>query len=179
MRRRLFSGNHPDTATNLNNVAACLNALGRHEDALAKFGEALAMFRALSSADQPNLANTMHNMAGCLNRLGRGAEALSCAEAAIEMNRRMLPPDHLHILLAQLNRARALTLLGRFNEAELALLEHAPKLLDRTDVAPAYRKRAVDEAVAFYEAWHAAEPGAGHDAQAAEWRQRLTASPPG
>ncbi len=175
MRQRLFTGDHPDTATNLNNVAACLNALGRHEEALAKFEAALAMFRALSDGDRPNLANTMHNMAGCLNRLGRGAEALSYAEAAIDMNRRMLPPDHLHILLAQLNRARALTLLSRFTEAESVLLEQAPKLLERPDLPAVYKKRAIDGAVALYEAWHAADPERGFDRKAAEWRERLEA----
>ena len=61
------------------------------------------------------------------------------------------------------------TLLGqdRFAEAEPLLIEayetmHAP--------TPArIRKQALERIVKLYEAWKAAEPREGHDAQAAEW----------
>lgn len=33
--------------------------------------------------------------------------------------------------------------------------------------------RAFERVVRFYDAWHAAEPGQGHDERAAEWRAKL------
>ncbi len=44
MRQRLFPGNHPDVANSLNNVAWCLESLGRLEEAMAKFEEATEMY---------------------------------------------------------------------------------------------------------------------------------------
>ena len=71
---------------------------------------------------------------------------------------------------------------GRFDEAEPILLESASGMLEE-DSVPAGElwlgeepvSLAVRRAAEFYAAWHAAEPGAGHDEQAAEWRAELTA----
>jgi len=71
---------------------------------------------------------------------------------------------------------------GRFDEAEPLLIESAWGMLEE-DSVPAGElwlgkepmSLAARRAVEYYEAWHTAEPGAGHDEQAAEWREELAA----
>jgi len=62
--------------------------------------------------------------------------------------------------------------LGRFAAAETTLLE-AQQILEAARGAVDPQTRQVHAALAkLYEDWHAAEPGKGHDASAADWRSR-------
>ena len=61
--------------------------------------------------------------------------------------------------------------LARYREAEALLLRAEPVL--RAAEAPAGRHaECVAALVALYEEWQRAEPGAGHEAKAAQWRGR-------
>ncbi len=77
------------------------------------------------------------------------------------------------------NYARILTALGQFEPAEAQLLEAEARLADATVPIKnegEFRRctRTVTEAfIELYDARHAAEPNAGHDAEAQEWRRRL------
>ncbi len=67
----------------------------------------------------------------------------------------------------------ALAALGRRPEAEALLLQGVPRL--RPQVAAT--TRAVRFLVTFYDQWNRVQPDAARATRAAEWRQRLAASP--
>jgi len=73
--------------------------------------------------------------------------------------------------LAKLGEAR--TGQGRFPEAESTLLEACGLLAAGFGENHERTVKCVQLLVALYDAWHAAEPTAGHDAQAAAWRAKL------
>ena len=176
MRQRVFEGDHPAVATSLNNLAARLSSLGRSDEALPKFEAALEMRQRLFKGDHPAVAESLNNVAACLRSLGRSDEALPKYKAALEMYRRVLPPGHPRALYSQIGLALTLVGLGRHGEAEPLLLD-AVEQCERSNTNRRMHWRSVIKAsVRLYDAWHAAEPGKGHDAQAAEWRVKLPAA---
>ena len=93
MRRRLYAGNHPEIAAGLHNLAACLDHLGRTEEALAHYEAALRMNEELIGDDHPNIVICLNAVGGCLESLGRFDEALVRHEAALAMRRRLTGDD--------------------------------------------------------------------------------------
>ena len=89
------------------------------------------------------------------------------------MDRRLLAAGDPGVLYPQVGLARTFTALGRYVDAE-PLLSDAVVQCERSEAARRPHWRYVAEAsIELYEAWHAAEPGQGHDQQAAEWRAKL------
>src|SRR5262249_14265700 len=79
----------PDIAGGLNNVATCLESLGRHEEALPRLETALAMWRRLFNGDHTRVANGLHNLAHCQRVLGHWAEAEPACAQAFQMSERL------------------------------------------------------------------------------------------
>ena len=68
--------------------------------------------------------------------------------------------------------------LGRHAEAESLLLDAAEQC-DRSEAKRGMHWRSVLKTLPnLYDAWHAAEPGKGYDAKAAEWRAKLSSEQP-
>ncbi|MCH8963861.1 MAG: serine/threonine protein kinase [Planctomycetes bacterium] len=73
----------------------------------------------------------------------------------------------------------------RFVEAEPLLLAMHEQFVGSSDESPSETQASIERLVSLYESWHAAEPGQGYDAKAAEWRAKLpevpqpTGGPPG
>jgi hypothetical protein len=65
----------------------------------------------------------------------------------------------------------------RFALAESNLLEAHPIFVAAPDRGPMHKDtlECVQGLVDLYTAWHAAEPGKGYDAKAAEWKAKLPA----
>ncbi len=166
-------------AASLNNLAECLNSLGRSEEALTKYETALQINQKLYQGNHPAVARSLHNLGGCLKTLGRSAEALPKYEAALEMHRRVLPPGHPYTLYPQIGVAKTLVSLGRHAEAETLLLD-AVEQCDRSEASRRMHWRSVlDWLAQLYDAWHTAEPEKGYDQKAAEWRAKFEALPDG
>jgi tetratricopeptide (TPR) repeat protein len=117
MYQRLVQGDHPRVALSLNNVAYCLQVLGRAAEALPKYEAALAMRERLLKGDHPDVANSLNNVADCLRSLGLAEEALPRYEAALEMYQRLFKGDHPDVALSLNNVALCLQSLGRAAEA--------------------------------------------------------------
>ncbi len=120
MRLRIFGDHdHPDVAWGHNNVAHCLQSLGRPQEALTKFEAALAMrLRLYGDRDHPDVAQSHNNVARCLQSLGRAQEALPKHEAALAMRLRIFGDlDHPDVALCHNNVALCLQSLGRAQEA--------------------------------------------------------------
>ena len=173
MLQRLFAGDHPEVVQVLGNTASCLYSLGRSAEALPMFEAASEMMQRLVKGDDPRILTGLNNVASCLNSLGRSAEALPKFEEALEMSRRLLPPDHPSTLYPQTGLVLTLLRLGRHADAEL-LQRDATEQCERSQSSRRLHWRTVlEQWVALYDAWHAAEPDQGYDAKAAAWRAKM------
>ncbi len=81
MRRALkideqsFGPNHPDVATDLNNLALLLQDTNRLAEAEPLLRRAAAIFERSLGANHPNALITLENYADLLRKLNRNAEA--------------------------------------------------------------------------------------------------------
>ncbi len=60
----------------------------------------------------------------------------------------------------------------RFALAEPLLLAMHEQIVASGDESPSQMQASIERLAEFYESWHTAEPGQGHDAKAAEWRAK-------
>ncbi len=123
---------HPGVAMGHNNLAACLESLGRAQEALPKFEAALAMkLRISGDRDHPDVAMGHNNVAYCLQSLGRAQEALPKFEAALAMWLRLYGDrDHPGVATGHNNVAACLHSLGRAQEA-LPFAERSADVVER------------------------------------------------
>lgn len=68
---------HPDTLTSRSNLAACLESLGRAEEAEPMLRATLADRERVLGPDHPDTLNSRNNLAQCLEHLGRAEEAFA------------------------------------------------------------------------------------------------------
>ena len=62
MRKRLFTGDHPDVASSLNNLAGLYNSQGRYSEAEPLYLDALAMFEQVLGTNHPNTITVRNNL---------------------------------------------------------------------------------------------------------------------
>ncbi|MFN9559165.1 MAG: tetratricopeptide repeat protein, partial [Dolichospermum sp.] len=75
MKRRLFTGDHPDVATSLNNLASLYHKQGKYSEAEPLYLDALEMTKRLFTGDHPNIATSLNNLAGLYDSQGKYSEA--------------------------------------------------------------------------------------------------------
>ncbi|MES9900841.1 MAG: tetratricopeptide repeat protein [Sedimenticola sp.] len=117
---------HPDTLTSLNNLAACLDTLGRAGEALPLFQQTLEQRREGLGDKHPDTLTSLNNLAACLDTLGRAGEALPLYEQVLEHRREGLGDKHPDTLSSRNNLAACLKYLGRDGDA-LPLFQQALK----------------------------------------------------
>jgi tetratricopeptide (TPR) repeat protein/predicted Ser/Thr protein kinase len=172
MCRRLYPDGHPYVALSLGNLAALLRDRGDLAAAEALLREALEMNRRLFPGDSHRLAISLNNLAHLLLDRGDLAAAEPLMREALDMCRKVLPPGHWDIGNSANGLGSCLTRMNRFAEAEPALLE-ANGILRAAQGAPPDRlPENIWNLIRLYDAWDAAEPGQGHDQQAAVWRAK-------
>jgi eukaryotic-like serine/threonine-protein kinase len=161
--------------------AILLHRAGELELAEAHLRAALTGFRRQAAAmpiDTIGLRMILTDLNGLMRDQGRleeaaafGAEALAVAREGFgDADRRL----HRHVI----EQARTLRRMERFAEAEALFIE--ADALPRADLARfpelathKARREFIGEKIDLYDAWHAAEPDAGHDATAEQWRAKL------
>ncbi len=173
LRRKLLGPDHPLVGASLNNLAMLLQTKGDYAAAEPLLREALALRRKLLGDEHPTVAQSLSNLAMSLEARGDPVAAQSLYQEALLIYEKGLPPGHPRTANAQAGLGKTLTQLGRFAEAEPLLLAAWDALAAHAHPPPGFVKGTLDATVALYDAWHAAEPGAGHDAQAAQWRAKL------
>ncbi len=60
-----------------------------------------------------------------------------------------------------------------FAKAETLLLAMHEQIVASSGESPSKIQASIEHLAKFYESWHAAEPGKGYDAKAAEWRAKF------
>ncbi len=174
-RRHVLGDEHPDTLTSINNMGVLLSSQDKLAEAEPYLREVLETSRHVLGDEHPNTLRQINNMGGLLRALGRLEEAERLGAEAVETARRILSEGHWHTAVFLGHHARTLAAMERFAEAEERALEaHA---IFEAALGPAHARTIgiIREIADLYDAWHAAEPDAGHDARAAEWRARLPA----
>ncbi len=172
--RRVLGDDHPNTLVTMNNLGTLLRSMGNLDEALPYLEETVEGCRRVLGDDHPQTLTSITNLGDLLNSMGKPEEAvalMSPAEAAARQtftggNIRRLGP-----FLLTLGQSRAAT--GSFLEAEADLNEAFAILNGLEKVKVKDRVKALAALIDLQDAWHAAEPGAGHDENAAEWRARL------
>jgi serine/threonine protein kinase/tetratricopeptide (TPR) repeat protein len=160
-RRRVLGPDHPDTIVAINNMGYLLLKMRRYAEAEADFRDALDRSRRVSGEDHPNTLAFRFNLGRALLASGKPAEAEVQLRRALEGRRRVLGEANAETVQTMSELALALAKAGRFAQAEELLLE-AWKAKPSDSVR--------DRLVRLYSAWATAEPGRGHDTQAARWR---------
>ena len=107
---------------------------------------------------------------------GGGREAEPLFREAIELHRDGVFPAWSRPA-RQSDLGACLALQGRYADAEPLLVNsygfHEIKGVSEPET---YARESLRRIIDLYEAWDAAEPGKGYDAEAAEWRAKLTAA---
>ena len=172
--RAVFGDQHPNVFLGLSNLGALLKQAGDPAKAESSFVEALRLAREI---EQDHLIIIAEANLGWLyldrddidhaTPLFREALTLCMGPDAQRSPR---------TALIQAGMARCLIHHGDFEKAEDLLLAARP-VLDDAAAPPTVQASVRESLVALYEAWHRAEPDAGHDKSAAQWR-KAAGTPP-
>jgi serine/threonine protein kinase len=171
--RRELGSEHPHTVISVNNLGMLLASQGKLVEAEPLLRESLAASRRMLGDAHPETLTTVGNLGWMLRELDRLEEAEPFFREVLDGRRRVLGEEHPETIMSRRDLGVLLRRLGRMGEAEVELLrghEAAAALLGPLDKRTV---SAAEEMVALYESWEAAEPGAGHAAKAAAWRERL------
>ena len=120
---------------------------------------------------------TDHRNPGHLDTLALAQQVTGDIDAAIETQTKAVAllapgPSALRSELES-NLVKHLLEGQRFAKAEPLLLAMHEQIVGSSDESPSKIQASIEMLAKFYESWHAAEPGKGHDTKAAEWRARL------
>lgn len=169
--RRELGPDDPDTLDSAVHLGGVLEDMGELEEADGLISGAYRAYRLLFGEDDPETMYACAVLGSLRNAQGRHAEAVELMEGVLPLVRRQgeeADPRDLATVLMNLGVAH--TALARFGEAERELEEaYAINLGVR---GPEHRATVscVEAFVKLYEAWGAADPDGGHDADADRWR---------
>jgi len=180
-RRRLLGEEHPTTLTSINNLGFLLYAQNKLDQAETLFGEALEKRRNLLGEQHPDTLKSINNLGGLLLRQGKYQKSLELLDAAAPAARKVFGGGNAKLLSGFLTiLGRAQMGLGfereRFARAEANFIEAHRQYVKTLGAANSETLACVRWLVDLYTAWHAAEPGKGYDAKAAEWKTKLDAA---
>ncbi|MFM5998448.1 MAG: tetratricopeptide repeat protein, partial [Dolichospermum sp.] len=94
IHQTLFTGDHPNVATSLNNLALLYNNQGKYTEAEPLYIQALEMRQRLFTGDHPDVAQSLNNLAFLYNSQGKYTEAEPLYIQALEMFERVLGVNH-------------------------------------------------------------------------------------
>src|SRR5207247_1651731 len=107
----------------------------------------------------------------------RYTEAEQLYREALAGYQRKFGPDHRSVAKAQTEIGGVLIDAGQFASAEVALLEADRIGQAAKGITAAERTDSLKFLADLYETWDKAEPGKGHDAQAAAWKAKVEQFP--
>lgn len=171
---RMIEGNNSRaTLRMVNNLGVLLLKQGKLDEANLLLEECLESRLRVLPDNSLQIAISFHNLGRVQRGLGNFERAESCGAEAI---RRCQGRDQWCIGFINREYSLSLASLNRFAEAEV----HAKKAWDRLETwknFSATRKiEYIEGYIAFYDAWHEAEPESGHDQSAVQWRAKLKAA---
>jgi len=173
-RRKYLSPEHPDTLTSEVNLANLFIESDRSAEAEPLLRHVVEIRSRDLAEGHPRTLNAVANLSTVLRRLDRLDESLALTSEAAMLAQRDLPKGHAMIPSVISQHARTLFAMERFKEAS----EAAIRTFDtRVETYGPHHSTVANDAefvAQVYEGWDQAEPGAGHDAEAARWRERAS-----
>jgi tetratricopeptide (TPR) repeat protein len=109
---------HPDVATDLNNLAALLHTKGDYVGAEALYRRALAIAEKTLGPDHPDVARDLNNLAALLKARGDYVDAEPLYRRALASDEKTLGPDHPDVATDLNNLAALLYAKGDYAGAE-------------------------------------------------------------
>lgn len=176
-RRELLGDRHPGTAYSLVQLGRLKWALSETHAAEQLLREGLEIRVETHGDAHPHTLGTMRDLATVLRINGVESEARTLEDRAIAASRVLHGPGHPKAL-SLLDSLAAMALShGEYRRA--AMLGRAAwsgwaERAGEQDDRPAHAAAFLAE---VHDAWHAADPRAGHDRTAAEWRARIAPAP--
>jgi tetratricopeptide (TPR) repeat protein len=119
----LFTGDHPNIATSLNNLASLYDSQGRYSEAEPLYLDALEMTKRLFTGDHPDVANSLNNLAVLYDSEGKYNEAELLYLEALKMRRQLFTGDHPDVASSLNNLAVLYDNQGKYNKAEPLYLD--------------------------------------------------------
>jgi eukaryotic-like serine/threonine-protein kinase len=178
--RRIMGEEHRDTIWILSSLGIVLHEQGKLVEAEPYYREALEKRRRVLGEEHPHTLISMSSMGSLLRAQGKHHEAIDLLAPAETAARKAFTGGNARPLAGFLTTlGRASVGVGfdadRFTHAESNLLEAHPIFVAAHDRGPIHTDTldCVQGLIDLYTAWHAAEPGKGYDAKAAEWQAKL------
>ena len=116
--RESILGNHPDTATALNNLAELYRAMGRYSEAEPLYQRSLSIREQQLGADHPDTAQSLNNLAELYRAMGRYSDAEPLYQRSLSIYEQQLGADHPNTAATLNNLAGLYESMGRYSEAE-------------------------------------------------------------
>lgn len=168
-RAEALGDEHPDTVRSRARLAYVRMKLGRLAEADSLGSDAHDVLRRTLGADHSRTLEAADILGMILLAEGRNEEAASTLGQAYRAVVETQPDDAYTRSLVGAHLGLALASVGRREEAEARWTEALPGLW------PEAESVSICEAIAgTYDAWHADDSTRGHDARAAEWRERAS-----
>jgi tetratricopeptide (TPR) repeat protein len=109
---RVLGPEHPDTLTDMSNLAVCMETQGDAAGALPLLRRALAVAERVLGPEHPDTLRSINNLAACMQTLGDAAGALSLYRRALEVRERVRGPEHPDTMVSVNNLAACMATLG-------------------------------------------------------------------
>ncbi|MEE2906361.1 MAG: tetratricopeptide repeat protein [Planctomycetota bacterium] len=171
--RRVRGNEHPDTLISIGKLGTLLSQQGKYEEAMPYNVEALETRRRVLGDEHPATLVSINSMGWLLLKKEKYEKAMSYFTEALETSRRVLGDEHPDTLYAIRAVGYVLSKQGKYEEAMpyyTEALEIQRRVRGDEHPRTLWSITALAE---LHDAWHEAEPEAGHDAKAAEYRQML------
>ncbi len=120
-RKRTTPEGHPTVGNALFNYAQVLGDVGRYDESIAAYTEALGIYERSLGKAHPRVADTLYNVAIAVDEAGEHERALQMYQRSLEIRRDSLSPDHPHLVWSALGIANVAIQLERFGLARDAL----------------------------------------------------------
>jgi len=171
-RVRLYGDTHPGVLGTRAIRARALASLGRHDEAIEAYSLACDHEFTINAEVGSGLAEALFQYGLLLSRAGRAAESEDAFRRLVVVYDHLGMHGHPFYPAAQSLRGAELARLSRFAEAESLFLDAFDRVMRLPNSTPEQRERAGLRLADLYDAWHAAEPRAGHGERAELWRER-------
>ena len=108
---------HPDTVSNLNNLAVLLHDQGNYDAAEPSYRHALAINEKVLGNEHPNTANSLNNLARLLHDKGNYDAAEPLYRRALTIREKVFGTEHTDTLNSRANLANLLKIRSNYTEA--------------------------------------------------------------
>jgi len=127
---KVYGKEHPEVATDLNNLANLYYAQGAYEQALPLSERALAIDEKVYGKEHPDVATDLNNLANLYYAQGAYEQALPLSERALAIMEKMLGKEHPDVATSLNNIAGLYYAQGAYEQAK-PLLERALKIANK------------------------------------------------